>query len=87
MANSLTTINQGEPEETFSIEFTNAGNVELQDLKISLDLSRANYFSGTEFYYDEGNWGNEVLFPLTAEISSKLAIGGKSTTIFVPASM
>jgi hypothetical protein len=82
MTNSLTTIYQGEPEETFDIEFTNSGNVDFQDLKISLDISRANYFSGTEFYYDEGNYGNEVLFPLTAEISNTLPIGGKSTVSF-----
>jgi len=82
MTDTLTTIFQGEPEKTFSIEFTNSGNVNFQDLKISLDISNAIYFSSTEFYYDEGNWGNEVLFPLTAEISTTLAIGGKSTVSF-----
>ena len=82
MTDTLTTIYQGEPEKNFNIEFTNSGNVDFQDLKISLDISRAIYFSSTEFYYDEGNWGNEVLFPLTAEISTTLAIGGKSTVSF-----
>jgi len=66
------TINQGNSVEDFSTyTFSNTGNVELQDVDVTLDISAAKYFTNGEFYYDEGAYGTmKPLRPLTYTIES-----------------
>jgi hypothetical protein len=81
MDQPVRTFYQGDPEESFDVEFVNNGNVEIRDIEISLDVTDAQYFSGASFYYDEGNEGDEVYFPLTASISS-LEVGFSKSVTF-----
>jgi hypothetical protein len=81
MNQPVKTFYQGDPEGSFTVEFMNNGNVDLRDIEISLDVSDAQYFSSADYYFDEGNEGDEVYFPLTASIES-LDVGYSDSVTF-----
>jgi hypothetical protein len=69
-------LTQGEDYKGgLTIGFTNTGNVDLDNLEITLDLTNALYLFTSDFYYDEGAQATKVSFPpLTATVTS-LGVG------------
>jgi len=56
LTSHLSQIDQeDDPELSFEVIFTNGGNVDLIQIEVSLDLTAADYFYTSDFYYDEDN--------------------------------
>lgn len=80
-------VEQGDGDHTFDdLTFTNSGNVPLQDVVITLDLSNARYFNNGDFYYDESNNGiQRSLRDIEMTIDGPIEKGKTSTVEFTPA--
>ena len=83
LMNHLSLIDQeGEtPQLSFGVTFSNGGNVDLIQIVVSLDLSAADYFYTSDFYYDEDNHAVKKDLGTEQEIAS-LEVGASETVTF-----
>ncbi len=72
---------EDEDELSFDVIFTNGGNVDLIQIVVSLDLSAADYFYTSDFYYDEDNHAVKKDLGTEKDIAS-LEVGATESVTF-----
>jgi len=82
LTSHLSQIDQeNEGQLSFEVTFSNGGNVDLIQIVVSLDLSAADYFYTSDFYYDEDNHAVKKDLGTEQEIAL-LGVGDTETVTF-----
>ncbi len=74
-------IYQGATNGTFSLKFTNNGNIDLKEVDVELFTDNAAFFFKSDFYYDEGAQANKRTFWKSVNFGD-IDIGQSSTKDF-----